>query len=149
MNLIDYIKEENILIHDSIKDKDSLLKKIAQTLINNPLLAGMSESEIYQKLIERENITSTGFGNKIAIPHIVLDNLDDFVMGIITIQNGIDFDSIDDKRVHLFFYIIAPKSKRKSHIRFLAQISNVFRDEDKVQKTTDYSNTKKFISYPF
>jgi len=49
-------------------------------------------------LKDREEVGSTGFGNEIAIPHCVIDNISDFVVGVLVIPDGVDYNSIDGKR---------------------------------------------------
>ncbi len=128
MSLSILLKEEFILVNAQITNKESLLKTIAKTVKKNPILSRISETEIYDKFVEREKLGSTGFGNKIALPHITLDGITDFVVGIITIPEGLDFDSIDKKKAYLFLFIIAPTEKRSMHIRYLSAVSSVFRD---------------------
>ena len=128
MSLSTLLKEEFILVNDKITSKEGLLKTIVKIAKKNPILSEKTEEEIYKKFVEREELGSTGFGNKIALPHITLDGISDFVVGIVTIAEGIDFDSIDKKKAHLFLFIIAPTEKRNTHIRYLSTVSSVFSD---------------------
>jgi PTS system nitrogen regulatory IIA component len=110
------------------------LRAIAQIAKKSPLLNDFSEEEIFQGLKEREALGSTGFGDGIAIPHCALENLSDFIVGIVSIPGGIDFDAIDEKPTKLFIFIIAPQEKRNEHIRILSSISSVLRFPENVQE---------------
>ena len=92
MDLSDFLFEKNVKIINENIDKDGLLNEIAK-------LASSDEStqkKIFENLKEREGLGSTGFGNGIAIPHCALDNIDEFIIGIITVPNGVDYDSLDN-----------------------------------------------------
>jgi len=54
--------------------------------------------ELFNKLAEREELLSTGIGNGIALPHCTLDDLDDFVIGILVVPSGVSFKAIDKKK---------------------------------------------------
>ena len=151
MKLSDYLPEECVLINPQVTDKTSLLKVIAETAQKSPILSSKSSDEIIIKLSEREKLGSTGFGNKIAIPHCSLDGISDFVLGIITLKDGIDFDSLDQKKTYLFVFIIAPSDKRNMHIHYLSTISGVLRNPEAVEEILAGNNAmvvrESFLHY--
>jgi PTS system nitrogen regulatory IIA component len=61
-------------------------------------------------LQQRERIGTTGFGGGIAIPHCSLDDIEEFVVGLLIVSDGVDFESLDGKKTTTFFFIIGPKS---------------------------------------
>ena len=151
MKLSDYLSEECVLVNPQVTDKTSILKVIAETARKSPVLSSRSVDEIFSKLSEREKLGSTGFGNEIAIPHCSLDGISDFVVGIITLKDGIDFDSLDRKKTRLFVFIIAPSDKRKMHIRYLSSISGVLRIPEAVTEILAGNNAmvvrESFLRY--
>ncbi len=134
MNLADFLYEECIQCGADVSDKNSVLKAIATLAKNSPLLRQVNEDTIFQGLKEREDLGSTGFGDGIAIPHCTLDNIPDFVLGILTIPEGIDFDAIDGQKVKLLMFIIGPQEKRNDHIRVLSNLSSVLRFPENVRE---------------
>jgi len=134
MKLSDCLPEECVLINPKVNDKTFLLKVIAETARKSSVLSSKSNEEIFAKLSEREKLGSTGFGKGIAIPHCSFDGISDFVLGIITLKDGIDFDSLDGEKTHLFVFIIAPSDKRNVHIRYLSAISGVLRIPEAVEE---------------
>lgn len=117
------LKKETILQHIDFNSKDDALKVIAATAKKSPILDKISEKEILSALKDREMLGTTGFGGGIAIPHCRLPNIKDFVIGIITSENGSEFDSLDGEPVNLFIFIIAPEHEINEHIRILSAIS--------------------------
>ena len=120
MNLAEILYEDCIQAGAEVSEKVSVLRVIAQLAKKHPALQERSEDEIFQGLLQREETGSTGFGDCIAIPHCALDHVSDFVLGILTSPEGIDFDSIDGKPTKVFVFIIAPVSRRNDHIRILS-----------------------------
>lgn len=130
MDLSDFLFEKNTKIINEKIDKDGLLNEIAKLSAVDP----KDQDMIFKKLKERESFGSTGFGNGIAIPHCALDSIDEFIVGIITAPNGIEFDSLDKKPAKVFVFIIAPEKKRNHHIRFLSAISGILKQEEAVNE---------------
>ncbi|MBN2790555.1 MAG: PTS sugar transporter subunit IIA [Candidatus Delongbacteria bacterium] len=130
MDLSDFLFEKNIKIIKENIDKDGVLNEIASLAATDP----SEQKNVFKKLKDREDLGSTGFGNGIAIPHCALDNIDEFIVGIIIVLNGIDFDSLDKEPTKVFVFIIAPEKKRNHHIRFLSAISGILKQEQAVNE---------------
>ena len=115
------------------KKKDDVLKKLAKLAVKSDKLKGFSENEIYTKLIERENQGSTGFGNEIAIPHARIKGMEEFLLFIVTDTKGVEFDTLDKKKVRLIFVILGPEESVNEHLQILASISRAM-SREKVKK---------------
>ncbi len=140
MNLSDYILDSQIVLDYSAESKDEVLKEIARISKKNDLLKKYSEKDIYKAFKEREKIGSTGLGDAIAIPHCTLKKLDDFVVGIITAPKGVDFEAIDNQKVKLIVFVIAPEDERNQYIRMLSKIAGVLKDKNIVQQIISADN---------
>lgn len=125
MKLLDYLNKDLIVTRFKAKNKDQALRKISEISSKNSNLAGISEDEIYKKLLEREKLGSTGFSHGIAIPHIRIKGLANFVVGFFISNTGIKFDSADHKKSHLFAVIFAPEEKVQDNLKLLARISRL------------------------
>jgi len=123
MKLIDVLREECIVTGAQFHDKAEALRQIVQVAKKSPILKDVSDEEILAGLQERESLGSTGFGNGIAIPHCRLKSVTDFVVGIITVPSGIDFEALDGGKVNLIIFIIAPEAKSNEHLKLLSAIS--------------------------
>lgn len=103
-------------------DRASLLRGLAQR-ITELRVKGASE-DLYQKLMEREELGSTGIGDGVAIPHCKMDGLPGVVLAIARLVRGIDFGARDEQPVQLFFCVVSPSSEPAAHLQCLAAISS-------------------------
>lgn len=125
MNLLDILRNECVQAQADCSNQDEVLAAIARLAKKSPVLENMEESAILKGLQDREKLSTTGFGNGIAIPHCRLDGVQDFVVGILSVPNGVEFSAMDEKPVNLFLFIIAPSSQSNVHIKVLSAISQV------------------------
>ena len=79
-------------------------------------------------LLEREKLGSTGIGDGIAIPHGKLAGLDEILVAFGRSREGIAFEAMDGKPVHLFFFLMAPENSAGRHLKALAKISRMLKD---------------------
>ncbi len=90
----------------------------------------LDKKELARVLIDRETLASTAIGQGVAIPHGKLAELDGIIACLGRTKVGIDFDSIDGKPTFLFFVMVAPENSTGAHLKALAQISRMFRNEE-------------------
>ena len=89
----------------------------------------LSADTVHRALLEREALGSTGFEHGVAIPHAKISGLDQFVLILARSPRGVRFDAHDGKKSHLFFVILGPAEAASEHLKILAQISRVTRQE--------------------
>ena len=123
MDIVKFLQTESISVKAEVSDKTYVLHEIAHLAKGNPVLSEVEENRIIEGLQKREELGTTGFGNGIAIPHCRLEGIDDFVMGIITVPGGMDFDAMDSEPVHIIVFVIAPEEASNQYIRLLSVIS--------------------------
>jgi len=141
-----YLINECIELKFQTNSKDEVLKEIARLAKNNPILKKIKEKSVYKALKNREDVGSTGFGNGIAIPHCTIDNISDFIVGVLIIPDGVDFNSIDKKDAKIFPFIIAPKEKKNEHIRILSNISKVLQQSENIVKIMESKTENDIIN---
>jgi len=144
MELDKLLDERLIKLESSCQDRDDVLQQIAALAKKSKLLKDFDEKELYQKLKSREDISTTGFGESIAIPHCPLKGLTDFVIGALVVPNGVDFNSIDGEPTRLFIFIILPHDKRNQHIRLLSKFANALKNKNNVQELLECEQPKAF-----
>ncbi|SFR42532.1 PTS IIA-like nitrogen-regulatory protein PtsN [Marinobacter gudaonensis] len=88
----------------------------------------LSETQIFNNLIARERLGSTGIGQGIAIPHCRLEGLDHVVGVLMTLEESVDFDAIDNQPVDLIFALIVPKEATSEHLELLSQLAEKFNE---------------------
>lgn len=123
MKLIDVLRKECVVTGAQFSDKAEAMRGIVQVAKKNPILKDVPDEEILVGLEERESLSSTGVGNSIAIPHCRLKSVTDFVVGIITIPSGVEFEALDEEKVKLVLFIIAPQGESNKHLKLLSAIS--------------------------
>ena len=111
--------------------KRQLLQELARKASE---LTGINERTVFDTILERENLGSTGFGGGTALPHGRLSELNK-VCGIFArLSTAIDFDAVDNKPVDTVFLLLSPDSSGADHLTALAQISRVLKDENTCTK---------------
>ncbi len=139
MELKEIIESDNIDLNFKAENKKDALKKLADLVCKN---RNINSDEIFRVLMDRENLGSTGIGNGIAIPHGKFD-IDKNLIGAIAIsKDGIEFDSIDQKPVNIFFVFISSPSATSLHLKILAKVSKLLMDE-KIRENIINSKTKE------
>lgn len=107
-------------------------KAILETLAN--LIASeapeLTSAEVFNSLIARERLGSTGLGRGVAIPHGRINHGWHPYGAFVLTEEGIDFDAIDNQPVDLFFSLLVPEQATEEHLQILAQLAEMFSDEE-------------------
>lgn len=110
-------------------------KQVLQELAERAALrTGLSEREIFETVLQRERLGSTGVGNGIAIPHGKLAALPGLVGVFGKLNRPVDFDALDDQPVDLVFLLLAPENAGADHLKALSKIARLLRNGDVVAK---------------
>lgn len=125
MGLIDYIDSRAIMLDVQETDKQRLLKKIIERLYECDLILDKEEAE--NAIIAREELMSTGVGNGIAIPHAKTDAVDSIRLTIATVKSGINYKSVDRKKVFIIFLLLSPKDAASENLKVLTSIAKILR----------------------
>jgi PTS system nitrogen regulatory IIA component len=100
-------------------------------------LTGEGERAIFEILMQREKLGSTGVGNGIAIPHGKLPKLRKLFGLFARLDRPIDFDALDGQPVDLIFLLLAPETAGADHLKALARVARLLRDQDVARKLRD------------
>ena len=126
MRIQDVLKREAIIDDLKSRTKEELLEELVVPVAQ---IAGVDQQELVRVLMERERLGSTGIGGGIGIPHGKLKNLDSLVLGFGLSRAGVDFESIDKKATHIFFILITPENSTGLHLKLLARISRILKND--------------------
>ncbi|MBF0574105.1 MAG: PTS sugar transporter subunit IIA [Desulfamplus sp.] len=124
MKLSDILDKDSIVADLQSKDKKCVLEELAKAVSTR---TETSTQDIVKILLEREQLGSTGIGGGIAIPHGKLANINSIVVGFGLSREGIEFDSLDNRPVHIFFLLIIPANSTGVHLSVLAYISRLLK----------------------
>ena len=127
--LVEFLAEEFIMVDLKALDKWDAIRQLVAFLMRTHRVEHISQEELYQSVVNRENEVSTAMGKAIALPHGRIEKGPAIqgVMGIL--RNGIDFDSPDGEPVRLIVLIVTPDDKRDLHLKVLASLSAMVREE--------------------
>lgn len=109
------------------KNKYKAIEELAQVFKGSRAVE--NSKELISALIERERIMSTGIGFGIAIPHAKIKSVSEIAFAIGISKNGIDFDSLDGKPVHLIILVAAGERQHKDYLKLLSKIMSILREE--------------------
>lgn len=116
-------------------DSPTVLKALADRVA--PYLPGSGADELYRRLQEREQLGSTGIGDRVAIPHCKMEGLEEPVLAVAVVRGGIDFYAVDERAVHLFFLLVSPAETPAVHLQVLANISRWVKNDRHVERILD------------
>lgn len=131
MDLSDLIEVPAVLPALKANSKKQVLQLLAEKA---SAITGLSEREIFDTILQRERLGSTGVGNGIAIPHGKLPGVDAITGVFARLETPVDFEALDDQPVDLVFLLIAPEGAGADHLKALSRIARVLRDGDTVAK---------------
>lgn len=115
--------------------KASSKKQVLQLLAERAsAISGIPERDIFETILQREKLGSTGVGNGIAIPHGKLAGVKGITGVFARLETPVDFEALDDQPVDLVFLLLAPEGAGADHLKALSRIARVLRDTDTVNK---------------
>ena len=117
----------SISVSNAASSKKRVLEEAAALLSST--IPDVEQEAIYERLLERERLGSTGVGHGVALPHARIDGLQRAYGAFLQLADGVDYDAIDDAAVDLVFALVVPLEATEEHLRLLAQLAAIFSDE--------------------
>jgi PTS system nitrogen regulatory IIA component len=131
MEISELIGPQSVIAHLRVTSKKQSLQELARKAAE---VTGASERAIFDVLLERERLGTTGVGNGIAIPHGKLPGLQRLYGLFARLDKPIDFEAIDGQPVDLIFLLLAPDGAGADHLKALARVSRLLRDRKVCEK---------------
>lgn len=131
MGVLEYLSANHVSVANEaegvVRSKQDALHRLSVLLANGN--ADVGSDEIERVLGEREKIQSTGVGGGVAIPHGSIERLSKLVGAVLLCPAPIEFEAIDQAPVNILFAVIGPKRATGEHLKALARVSRLLRDE--------------------
>lgn len=143
MELSDILKKESVIPCAKVASKRQLLQLLADKAAE---ICDAPAQDIFETLMEREQLGSTGLGNGIAIPHGKLAGLDGVTAIFARLERPIDFDSIDDQPVDLVIMLLAPAGSGADHLKALSRVARLIRSDAVTDELRDTRDAAKLFS---
>ncbi len=122
------LSAERTYVEDFGASKKKVLQTIAERLAKT--LSDVSDIELFDQLIARERLGSTGIGSGVAVPHCRLNGLQSPIAALVKLPQGVDFEAIDKAPVDLIFALIVPTDATDEHLQLLASVVERVNDPD-------------------
>ncbi len=143
MEIDSFIDQDSILLDLRSSSKRQALMELSKRMAETK---NLSEREIFDVLLEREKLGSTGIGQGIAIPHGKLKGLDKISGCFVRLNKAIDFESIDKKPVDLIFLLLAPEDSGVQHLKALALMSRIMGNKSFCNKLRSSESAESIFS---
>ena len=127
MKISQFLHKDSIIADLKAKDKKGVIDELALTISKT---TKTSEKTIAEILMEREQLGSTGIGGGIAIPHGKLNLTESIIIGFGLSKKGIEYESLDNRPVHIFFVLLTTENSTGGHLKVLAQISKLLKTDE-------------------
>jgi PTS system nitrogen regulatory IIA component len=131
MNLGDLLSPQGVIPSLKAKSKKQALQELSQRAVE---VTGLPARDIFDTLLQRERLGSTGLGRGIAIPHVKFRSLKAIVFLFARLDEPIEFDSLDGEPVDLIFLLLAPEHASGDHLKALARISRLLREPSSIER---------------
>ena len=144
MNLLDILSLESTIVDLKGESKEDIIAELV-----NSLPAGDSitdREQVLQAVLDREKIMSTGIGDGIAIPHGKSAAVTELVAAMGTQRRGIDFDALDGEPAFVFFLLVSPANVSGPHIKALARISRLLKNDEFKKKLIGADSAEEIIA---
>ena len=131
MEISDLLTPDAVIAKMHATSKKQALQELAKRAAD---LVGEHERVVFDVLLERERLGTTGVGNGIAIPHGKLPDIKELFGLFARLDDPVDFDAIDEQPVDLVFLLLAPEGAGADHLKALARVSRLLRDKSVCEK---------------
>ncbi|MBN3859123.1 PTS IIA-like nitrogen regulatory protein PtsN [Neisseriaceae bacterium PsAf] len=118
---------ENVVLDLDVSSKKRLFEEVAEVFANNEQV---DTDKVFQSLLSREKLGSTGLGCGVAIPHGRIPGLENAIAAFIRLKNPIDFEAQDEKPVSLLFVVLVPDESSTEHLKILSHLAQKFSDKE-------------------
>jgi mannitol/fructose-specific phosphotransferase system IIA component (Ntr-type) len=126
ISLTELIRPERVLELDCAT-RDEALRALCTAASRDARV--LDVEALYRAVLKREDVSSTGVGMGIAIPHVKIPQVTDYIIGVGRHRAGLDFKALDGRPVHLIFLICASDHQTREFVKMLAQVTHLLKDE--------------------
>jgi PTS system nitrogen regulatory IIA component len=131
MPLLDFLDPRAVLPALRVNGKKQALQELASQAARH---TGLPDSAIYEALLQRERLGSTGIGEGIAIPHGKLPDLTRIFGLMARLDKPVDFEALDGQPVDVLFLLLAPEGAGADHLKALARVARVLREPGLIER---------------
>lgn len=141
------LKEKFVNLKLTSKTKKEVIAELVELVGQSKKIK--NKKALFEAILERESLGSTGIGCGVAIPHAKTKVAGDFILAFARKDEGLDFGALDGEKTYLFFMLASPKEDIGGHLKILAEISRIAKDKftvDLLRHTKDKKDVLKIIA---
>jgi PTS system nitrogen regulatory IIA component len=124
---VNFLALERIDCHNGATSKKRALEEMGKLLAS--VESELAPEQVFEHLLERERLGSTGLGHGVALPHARIKGLTQAYGALLHLESGIDYDAIDGAPVDIMFGLLVPYDATQEHLQLLATLASLFSDE--------------------
>lgn len=143
MTLLDILSAESTIVGLKSETKDGIIEELVDSLEVGDVIT--DRDKVLQAVLEREKIMSTGIGDGIAIPHGKSDAVVKLAAVLGTHKRGVTFEALDGEPAYVFFLLVSPANVSGPHIKALARISRLLKNEAFKRKLIEAASAEEVI----
>ena len=147
MKLTEIVSAERVVSGTAVTSKKKALEELSNLLATGA--PNLSNQEVFNSLIGREKLGSTGLGHGVAIPHGRVASVERSVGAFVRLKQPVDYDSHDGNPVDLIFGLLVPQNATEAHLKHLAAVAEMFSDDAfcaKLRAAGDSANLYALLS---
>jgi fructose-specific phosphotransferase system IIA component len=143
MKISDILSVSSISLNNVFEEKEDLLNYLVELANNSNKIIDVEQ--VRNAVFEREDVMSTGVGKGIAIPHAKTESINSTVAALVTLEEGIDYKSLDKKPVNIAILLLSEPVNIGNHLRMLSQISKLLNNESLRERIIDSKSNEQVI----
>ncbi|WP_295385226.1 PTS sugar transporter subunit IIA [uncultured Thiodictyon sp.] len=140
----DFINAGRIARGLEIASKKRLLETLARLLATDH--PGLEPDAVFERLLERERLGSTGLGHGIALPHARIKAIPQSLGAFVSLTQGVDYDAADGEPVDLAFALLVPETATEEHLQLLAELAGRFNDPELRRRLRQADNAAAILN---
>lgn len=130
MEISDILSEDMVIADLAADNKRQLLEKLSTLAAER---YSLDKNTVFEAILERENLGSTGYGNGVAFPHARINGLEKVISIVARLDKPMSFDAVDSQPVDIIAFMISPENSGDDHLKSLAALSRVLKNEGTCQ----------------
>jgi fructose-specific phosphotransferase system IIA component len=149
MKIMDFLSKKAVVTDLKSTKKEDILRELVDALITAGEIEKRHRNKLIEALMARETLGSTAIGQGVGIPHAKSDCVKRLVAAFGLSRKGVDFDSLDEEPVYIFFLLLAPADSAGPHLKALARVSRLLKDKyfrDSLRQCQDDKSIVRIIT---
>lgn len=145
MLITDYLSEDLIITDMPTCAKQEALGALVDHLITTGRITPDRREILLGKIMERENLSSTGIGGGVAIPHTSGENVENMIVAVGQSPQGVEFESLDGELVNVIFLIVGSERAPRTHLQILATIVRLCKTDNLIKSIATAKNAREIF----